>query len=209
MNRASDRLMDLILFPRELYKRLTDKRWTLYAGVLMVGLVDIFLPDVLKQSNELFAGKTPGDLRRNIALAVAVVLVMGILDVFVFSIPLFDLFKYFKKRMGLEHTVTLVKVAKVYIMSHFLVIPVNVALYFLFLRDLNETSSHTMLLNAAFLIFVVTIWSSAIITRGINTLFDIGPLFGRLTFIVVFFWSFIFGTVLTEWLYLRLMGLFV
>lgn len=97
------KLSDVLLYPKEFHGRLTDRKPSLYAGILFVGVVDLFLPDFVETCKVLFSGKTSNEVILNILLSVCVVLIFGIIDVVVFSLPLFDLFKYIKKKAGEAH----------------------------------------------------------------------------------------------------------
>ena len=193
-----NKLWNVLLYPARLYEKLTDNKVTLVAGIILIGLIDFFLPDVKEICKTYFTdltGKSVADIQFNIVAAVFIILLLGVIDVVFFSIPLYDIFKFFKKKEGLPHQATAIKVMKVYIMSHFLIIPVNVILYYTVFHDLgiNSGAGEIILAEAAF--FAIMIWSSAIITRGINTLYQFGPFIKRLTFLIVFTWGFLFSMV--------------
>lgn len=189
------KLWDILLFPSKLYDRLTDNKVTLVAGVLLVGLVDFFLPDVLATCKLYFTGKPVSDIRLNIVIAAFMVLFLGVVNTVFFSLPLFDIFKFFKKKEGLPHKVTLIKVIKVYILSHFIMVPISTAAYFTIFRHINNDSSALVVNLSVALLFITMVWSAAIVARGINTLFSFNPFIRRLTFIIVFVWNYLFGVV--------------
>jgi hypothetical protein len=198
------KLWDILLFPPRLYERLTDNKVTLAIGVLLVGLVDFFLPDVMSTYKLYFTGKPDLSLRFNILMAILIILALSIIDTLFFSKPLFDLFNFFKKKEGLPHNVTLIKVIKAYILSHFIMVPVNTIAYFTLFRHLTKSSS-VLLLNISVVIYLLLmIWGAAIVARGINSLFKFNPIIRRVTFIIVFVWNYILGVVLGligTWLY--------
>jgi len=80
------KLLDVLLFPKDLYKRITDKKPGLYGGIIFVGLVDIVFVLFINY-NKLFVDKTQGDLIFNIILSIIFIFGLGIIDVFFFSIP--------------------------------------------------------------------------------------------------------------------------
>ena len=194
-----NKLWNILLYPAIFYKKLTDNKVALVAGIILIGLIDFFLPDVkeiYKTYFTDFAGNSVADIQFNSIVAIFLILLLGVIDVALFSIPLHDIFRFFKKKQGLPHQSSAIKVMKVYIMSHFLVIPVNVILYYTVFHDLGNNSSAGEIIMAEVAFFAIMIWSSAIITRGINTLFDFGLFFKRLTFLIVFTWGFLFSMVL-------------
>lgn len=193
------RLWNVLLYPARLYEKLTDSKAALAAGIILIGLIDFFLPnagEVYKTYFTDIAGRTAANIQFNLIAAIFVILLIGIIDVAFFSIPLYDIFKYFKKKEGLPHKASPIKVMKVYIMSHFIIIPVNIVLYYTLFQNLSEKSSAGVIILAETAFFAVMIWSSALIARGINTLFEFGPFIRRLSFLIVFTWSFLFSMVL-------------
>ncbi|MGE5614768.1 MAG: hypothetical protein ACM3XR_10220 [Bacillota bacterium] len=222
MDKLKNKLADIFTYPARYYQSLSDKKATLFAGIIMVGAIDLFIPDIAAVFEILFSGKSADDIRFNALMTVFVILVLGIIDVVFLSVPLFDIFKFLKKKemaMG-QHSgndayyslpssfptgqdiwerwdkrPSLVKVMKIYIISHFIIIPVSTFIYFAFERNITETSPAWMQ-NLYALIFALTyVWFAAIITRGINVIFRFNPLFKRLTYLIVLIWIFIFSTV--------------
>jgi hypothetical protein len=186
---------DILLYPRGFYGKLTNKKLTLCLGILFVGFVDLFMPLFVETFKVMFFGKTSNTLLINILVATGLVLLLGVLDVVVFALPMFDLFKYFKKKLGEAHTASAVKVMKAYISSYFILLPLQILLHYTLFKGFNENSSQMLQNLYALYFFVITIWSTAIITRGINTLFNMkGPL-NRLTFFIVFLWNMVITVV--------------
>ena len=196
-----NKLWNVLLYPARLYAKLTDNKLTLVAGIILVGLIDFFLPDV-NVVNKLYftdlGGRSAADIQFNILVAVFLILLLGVIDVLFFSIPLHDIFKFFKKKEGLPHHASPIKVMKVYIMSHFIIIPADVILYFSLYKNITDDSNAVLIALTIIAIFTTRIWSSAIITRGINTLFQFGLIVKKLTFLIVFTWSFLFSTALSD-----------
>ena len=97
---------------------------------------------------------------------------------------------------------------KIYIMSHFIIIPVSLAYNPCYTRLITEDSS-ALLVNLALIFFmIINIWAAAIMTRGLNAIFRFNMLFRRLTFIIVFTWNFLFGMVFDVMIKNWLMQLF-
>lgn len=209
MNSLMSKLLDILLYPVRLFEKLTDNKAALYAGILLVGAIDLLLPDISYVMKYLFGGKPENDVYINAVLAVIIIAVLGIVDVIFVSIPLFDFFKFIKKKegsvSGLEHeqkngqvssfAATPIKIMKVYIMSHFIIIPVSTIVHYVFLRNIAAESPAWMQYLALAFFMLIFIWTAAIMARGINTLFHFNPIFARLTFIVVFTWNYLFGMV--------------
>lgn len=200
------KLLDILLLPRRLYLGLTDRKSTLYLGILFIGLADIALPYLKDNYAKLYMGKPSGTLVYNIILTIAFIVMLGFVDVLFFTIPLFDLFKVFKEEKEIFNAGDLrIKVAKVYITAHIVIVPVNVILYFAFR---NISSSMLLAQLAAYIVLLVWIWFSAIISRGINVIYSFQPRFKRLVFLAVFLWSLLLGAALEYMIGHWMMALF-
>ena len=152
MNSLMSKLLDILLYPVRLFEKLTDKKATLYTGILLVGAIDLLLPDIAFSLKFIFSGKPVNDVYVNAVLAAFIIVVLGIVDVTFVSLPLFDFFKFVKKKegslSGLEHergqivssAATPVKIMKIYIMSHFIIIPVSTIVHYAFLRNIAADS---------------------------------------------------------------------
>ena len=90
MKSFKDKLLDVLLFPVSFYEKLTDSRLTLYLGILLIGAVDLMVPNVGEVVRELFYGKPSVDVYYNIFITVLLiaVLVTYFLRVFPFLISL-------------------------------------------------------------------------------------------------------------------------
>lgn len=227
MKRFLDILANIFAYPVHLYDKLTDKKLSLVLGIVLVGAIDLLLPDVANVFKVVFSGRPTEDVWFNAVMAVVIILVLGLVDVVFIGVPLFDIFKYLKKKeatmalelvgqldlrknddeeddnplLRLERTVTTehnasaIKVMKVYIMSHFIIVPVTTLLYYTLTRGIT-TDSAPWMQNLSLAIFMgVFLWSTGVLSRGINVLFRFNALFKRLTFIIVFTWTFIFSMV--------------
>ena len=189
------KLSDILLYPRGFYGRLTNKKLTLYLGVLLVGFVDLFMPEFIETYKVMFLGKPTNTLIINILMAIGVVLLLGILDVVVFALPMFDLFKFLKRKLGEAHNASVVKVMKAYISSYFILVPIQILLHYTLFKGFNENSSQLLQNLYAIYFLVITVWSTAIVARGINTLFNMNGPLNRLTFLIVFLWNMIITVV--------------
>ncbi|NLC69458.1 MAG: hypothetical protein GX754_11900 [Clostridiaceae bacterium] len=187
-----DKLLNIILFPRELYLRITGKRPSLYMGILFIGLKDVIFV-LLSNYKDLFIDKIPGDMPLNIFLSIIFIVGMGILDVCFFSIPLFDLYKRFKKigsvRIDRE---LLVKLMKVYIVAHFVILPAEIFIFILFWNSGNGISTFLFYLSGV-LYILIPIWFSAAISRGVDTLYNFVPFYKWLSFGAILVWNHLLG----------------
>lgn len=215
-----DKLLNVLLFPVKLYEKLTDNKITLCLGILLIGAVDLFLPNAGEVYKQLFTGKPAADVNFNIFITALLILVFGVVDVVFVGVPLHDFFHFLKRKekeayekgdsqvKELESKgssiASRIKIMKVYILSHFLIIPVSTLAYYLFFRHLTENSSAWALNMYLGFFMVVFIWSAAIMTRGSNALFRFSPAFSRLTYIFAFAWGYIFNMVfdlqIMDWL---------
>jgi hypothetical protein len=222
MDKLKKKLMNILAYPISLYEKLTDRKATLIAGIVLIGVIDFLLPDVKFIIKELFTDKSVPDIVYNAGMAVLVLLLLGFVDVICISVPLFDIFRYLKRKeiqfvsttgIGKEDEQpplrpSVIKVMKIYIMSHFIIIPVSLAYNLWYTRFITEDSS-ALLVNLALTFFmIINIWAAAIMTRGLNAIFRFNMLFRRLTFIIVFTWNFLFGMVFDVMIKNWLMQLF-
>lgn len=190
-----DKLLNILLLPPKLFAGMNDKRATLYAGILFVGITDLLLPDFIGVYKLLFTGMPIASIRWNILVSIGVVVLLGVVHTVFFSIPLYDLFKWLKKKEDKPHNASGIKVMKVFILSQILITPVVIILHMTVFRGITENSGALLANLYLAYFFMILIWSSAIVSRGINTLFAFNPIFRRLTFIVVFTWNFLLGMV--------------
>jgi len=192
------RLSDILLFPESLYRKVTDKKIMLYIGFIFVGIVDLAYPYLSDNFNQLFVGRPINIQVYNIVLSCLLVILVGIIHVAFFSLPLFDLFKIFKKEEQPSGKVaTRTRLMKVYIMSFLLITPVDLLLYFTVFRYINIGSSTAVLTGYVGYFYLILVWASAIVSRGINTIYSFEPLYKRMVFAVVLLWDFLLGLALS------------
>lgn len=220
MSGKNTRLLDILAFPKKSYENLTDNKKTLFAGIVLVGAIDILLPDVTYIFKTLFSGKQTADIVYNAVMMVIILLLLGFIDVFFVAIPLFDVFRMIKTKeinivknseLKVETAEDLkpsyIKVMKIYIMTHFIIVPFTTAFYFAVGGNID--SGPAWMVNLALTFYMITnIWFSAIMARGINTIFRFSILFNRLSFIIIFTWNFLFGMVFEEMIVNWLMQFF-
>ena len=89
------RFLNIVLLPKEVYRKLTDNKSLLILGIIIVGLINMSLPDIAGTCLKYFKDKPNNILYRNIIIFSVLVILSGLIDVLVMSIPLRDLFKVF------------------------------------------------------------------------------------------------------------------
>jgi hypothetical protein len=189
-------MWDMLLLPRGVYQRITDKRLTLYLGILFVGIVDVLFPLLTKE--DMFYGKPQSTVTFNIILICIYAVVLGLVDVISFSYPMFDFMRLIKKKPADIDSGRLVsRVMKVYVTVHFIIIPFNL-LFFFVVRNIKPETAPVMLLIILELISIVLIplWFTAALYRGISTIFNLDPMLRRLVFIAIFAWNYLLGYAL-------------
>jgi len=190
-------LLDILLFPKSYFAKLTDKLPTLFLGILFVGLSNaVFL--LLDYMPGIFYNKTLSVLIFNSTLALCVAVLLGLIDVIFFSLPLFDLFKFFRVKERIRNiNGQLIKLMKVYISAHFIIVPVQV--FFEATVRLAEwggmTSSFAFYIELIEFI-LMPIWLGAIVARGINTIYDFDDRLKSMIFVIVYSWHFILSYAL-------------
>ncbi|ADU73364.1 MAG TPA: hypothetical protein DEF39_14375 [Hungateiclostridium thermocellum] len=187
-------LLDLLLLPRSFYKKLSDKANTLHPGIILVGFIDIGFA----LGAELFGyffGKTRAALIFNISLTVCFVLLVGLIDVVFFALPLFDIFKFFRVKEKIKNlNGQLIKLMKVYVASHFPVMPVNAFFYWLVL---GPYGTEALSLLGYFVTSVITpLWHAAILARGINAIYEFDERLKTLVFFIAYLWTTMLGYAL-------------
>lgn len=199
------RISDILLLPRTVYKRITDGKLTLAAGILFVGAVDVLF-GLIGNYGRFFLEKRGQDLAVNIVVAALMIILLGVVDVLFFAVPLYDLFKILPKvdDDNLKYTGMLPKIMKIYALAHIVIMPVNVVMLVLSTMA-PPLSQSELFINALFIYFdiLMPIWFAAVISRGINTVYSFQPLFRVLVFIVVYLWSYLEGYAVSfggDWL---------
>jgi hypothetical protein len=184
-------IIDRLLFPKDFFKKITDKLHTLYIGIVLIGLVDLGMSLIYKIPF-YFYNKPTEILVYNISLALCIIILVGLLDIIFFAMPLFDIFKNFALRKRITDIKgQFIKLMKVYIVSHFLIIPLYILLHLVF----KERILGLRIYSGFFLIFkiIIIFWQSAIITRGIYIIYTFHKKLKSLVFFMVSTWVMVLG----------------
>jgi hypothetical protein len=210
------KLLDILLLPENLYKKISGKRITLYTGFIFVGIVDLVLYRLSTGLSDFFIDKDTNVLTSNIIILLLFIIIIGVLDVSFFSIPVHDVINYFKKQKESQKESQSdkvpdnnlrIKIMKIYIIAHFIIVPVNMIIDYIF-KNFGDQNNFIILSIAAFLIVIVLIWFNAIITRGISVIFEFGHGFKLIIYIIVFIWNFLLGKAINYSLDTWIMKLF-
>ena len=193
------KLLDILLFPKSFYKKISDKLFTLYLGIVLVGLYNIGFALVLNNRLGLFFARPYVFLVYNISLALCLIFLLGLVDVVFFSIPLFDIFKFFRiKERIVNIKGLLIKLMKVYVVSYFLIIPVKMIAAAIGLNGRDLVGSFVAQGSIVILInyVLIPLWHSAILARGINTIYNFDDRIKGIVFMVIYSWKTLLGFAL-------------
>lgn len=193
---SNNTLLDILLFPKAFFEKITDKLHSLYLGIILIGFIDMGFVLSTKLSQYFFA-KQQSVLIFNITLALCFVVLIGLVDVIFFALPLFDIFKFFRVKERIKNiNGQLIKLMKIYIASHFLVVPVNAFFYWLAVGD-DKTGTSMGITSFLVLMVITPLWHSAIISRGINTIYSFDERLKSLVFLIVYAWTVLLGYALS------------
>lgn len=181
------KLLNKLLLTKDFYKRLTDKKPSLGSGIIALGVINISAL-VLDKYKEIFVGKSQGVLLDNIFYLVVMALIAGLMDVLFFSLPLFDLFKVFKKEIEVQsNSRTVVRIMKIQVTANLLVfLPSLVVMLLLVAVKLENYPFLALLVSLT--VYAIPVWFCAIITRGINSIYSFQNKYRILVFPAVFIW---------------------
>lgn len=99
------------------------------------------------------------------------------------------------QQLNIKKSKAMVRFMKVYAGTHLLILPINLAIYYVF-KGLTVNSSPTLIMAYVALDIFTLLWFTAIITKGANTIFKLELFFKQISFLVIFAWSYIMGYAL-------------
>jgi hypothetical protein len=180
-------IWDILLFPRNLYKRLNDNKVPVFIGAIIVGIVDVFLPLLFQHPDILF------DIERqyfayNMIIAFICAIVIGTIDIMFFAMPLFDFLGWLERKNRVKsENASFVKFIKIYLIAHILVIPINIILS---ISSYYVTNTLIIYLLGIYFEIIMPIWFSAIIYKGVSTIYNnLAIVARRVSFIAIFLWN--------------------
>jgi len=181
---------DILLLPRSLYQKTDGRKVTLYIGIFLIGAVDI-ASDIVYNWQNIFGSKSEVNLVLNILITLFLAVIIGFIDVTFFALPLFDIFKKFKKEEEVRepHDVQRIRLMKIYMLAHVVIVPVELIVYAT-LGNSTNLNYNLVTYIAVLLAYVVPFWFAAAISRGIKSIYNFVPVFRGLVFILVFIWTY-------------------
>jgi len=186
-------ILDILLFPKRIYERINDKRFTLFLGFILVGFIDLMFP-FNKTIPLFFINKPQGTFIYNLTLSCIFIICLGVIDVLFLSLPLFDLFNFFRKENNLKsRNDILIRIMKFYVLAHLLIWPISSIIYYLFGAIKPDTSPVLAIMLLFYFEIVMPVWFCAIITRGINVIYKFETRMKGLVFLIVYIWSTLLG----------------
>ncbi len=183
----TEKFLNRLLLTKDYYRRLTDKKLSLCIGIVFIGIVSLVV-QVLMKFNDIFIGKASSVFINNVLFIAAFTILIGLIDVLFFSLPLFDVFKLFKKEVELQNNSRLVvRIMKIQITGYMMIFVPYLLLNLLAIGiKLDKYPLLAQIISLVY--FLIPIWYCAIVTRGINAIYSFQMKFRILVFPVVFIW---------------------
>lgn len=188
------KLRDIFLLPREFYHGLTDNRFTLYLGILLVGMRDTGF--YLWGSSDVFSPARVQDvLLRNLPIILGFVVLIGLLDVIFFSFPVYDILKLMKRREEDSAAVkgSVIRLMKVYILANLFVTPIEIILTVIGIKFDLATFNVFLLALISMVFYANMLWYFAVIARGAAAIFNFKGVHIAFVFIIVLLYSELLG----------------
>lgn len=188
------KFLDLILLPKSKYEKINDNKVFLIIGCLFVGCMDILFP--LSRTSQALLHKPNDVFIHNFIIMGIWIVLLGCIDVFFMIKPIVDFIKYINKDKLKEINTkgAEIKVAKYYIIAHLILFP-----FYILVELLNKYYDSIKFLGRILDVFVliiyiigewgVLIWFTAILFRGLDTLFKFEKRQKLLFFILLVAWS--------------------
>ncbi|TYQ14587.1 UNVERIFIED_CONTAM: hypothetical protein Cloal_0935 [Acetivibrio alkalicellulosi] len=188
-------LIDKLLFSKAFYKKLTDKLYTLYLSFILVGVFNLSW-SIISRIPELFFERPSVTFVYNASLALCVIILLGLIDVVFFAVPMFDIFKKFALRERISNVKgQLVKLMKIYIVSHFPIVPFALMLNWIYEGRIEGVSANVNVISIFSI--MLTVWQCAIITRGIYVIYTFHQRLKGLVFAIVYTWAMLISIVIS------------
>lgn len=197
------RVIDIFLLPRSWYERLNSKVFTLYIGIFVLGMFDLVLP-ISANLYRMFWKASFGVAMHNFLIAVLLSILLGLIDVVFFSLPLFDLFKFFKKgKIKDRNNDLLIKFMKAYIISHAWMIVTTILLLLAYYIMGSQANNNFLIYIIIMVYCIVPLWFVASVTRGVDCIYNFERKLRPLVFISVLSWVFLLqmamGFMMEKW----------
>lgn len=190
-----NKIIDFFLLKKDFYSKLTDKTMWLYAGLVFVGIRDVFFVAYNLNSNNVEFSNNFGFSFSTVGILLLIALVVGFVDIISFSYPVFDTIKHFKNRnesksmsLVMIYSSQLTKIAKMYAIVNVIITPIDLIYYF--------TGNMAITYNSEILVYISLVleilayfWFNGAITRGICVLCKLSNSIRGIVFVLVFIWN--------------------
>jgi hypothetical protein len=188
------KISDIIFLPKRFYEGISSRLWTLYIGIIFVGIGDL-LVIYIENFKKLFVNRPFVQIIQNSAISLGLIIIMGAMDVLFFSIPLSDIFKRLDGGSdALKNDGVRIKMMKVYITANVLLLVINVTLLLIGIAHIGGPEESY---SSDFFTTLLILWICAIMTRGASAIYNL-ELKGKIAvFISVYVWSMLLNTALS------------
>jgi hypothetical protein len=189
-------MLDAVLLPRSFYRTMPVSRRTLFFCVCVSGAFSFGYPFLFDNFSALFVGQPAGVLLFNVALTLALLLVTGVVDSFVYCRPISDAFRYLSGKLGgYKDSFLMLKTMKIYALSAVIVSPLHIVLSRLLFSDVEITANFAKVQVYLFATALMQLWSFGIMSRGLSSVLRFKGLQRAAVFFFVAAWSFVWAVV--------------
>lgn len=197
------KLLDIILLPKRFYEGISSRLWTLYIGIILVGINDLFVT-FYASFDELFSGKSVTVILQNAGISLISIIIIGTIDVICFSKPLSDIFKRLgTTEVGASDNGITIKLMKAYVVANVLMLIINIVLLLGSLGTVDNSSATAAASDSSDLLSTLAIlWICAIVTRAAGIIHKMESRNKLTAFILIYIWSLLLGEAL-RWIFLN------
>ncbi len=198
------KILDIILLPKRFYEGISSRLWTLYIGIILVGINDLFVT-FYANFDKLFSGKSVSVILQNAGISLISIIIIGTVDIICFSKPLSDIFR----RLGTAEPATsgnsaTIKIMKAYVVANVLMLVINIVLLLGSMGAVDSSSAVTAAADSSdFLSTLAILWICAIVTRGAGIIHKMESRNKLTAFILIYIWSLLLGEAL-RWIYINI-----
>ncbi len=197
------KLLDIILLPKRFYEGISSRLWTLYIGIILVGINDLFVT-LYVSFDKLFSGKSVSVILQNAGISLISIIIIGAIDVICFAKPLSDIFKRLgTTEAGASGRGITIKLMKAYVVANVLMLIINLVLLLGSLGAVDNSSAVTASADSSDLLSTLAIlWICAIVTRAAGIIHKMESRNKLTAFILIYIWSLLLGEAL-RWIFLN------
>ncbi|MDR1439112.1 MAG: hypothetical protein LBJ10_03600 [Clostridiales bacterium] len=190
-------MLDAVLLPKAFYRTMPVSRRTLIFCICVSGAFSFGYPFLPDNFSALFVGQPAGIALFNAALTIALLLLTGIVDSFVYCRPISDALRYLSGKLGgYRDSFLLLKTMKIYALSAVIVNPLYILVSRALFGDIETTRNIGKIQVYLLATALMQLWSFGIMSRGMNSVLRFKGVQRVAVFLFVSSWSFIWGIVL-------------